>query len=135
MLGKFKNNLPHIEIEVKGLFGGKSEKFEAIVDTGNNTYLQLPYVKAFPLGLRLDSVEDGTTLADGSKTTHFVCRGMIVMDGKEIETTIDIFPQCPILIGTALLKLLNKQLLFDIPNGRVEMTDSNPREDVIDFEE
>lgn len=134
MLGKFKNDLPYIDIVVKGLFGGKEEPFEAVVDTGNNSYLQLPYVKAFPLGLRLDTILDGTMLADGSKSSHFVCRGMIVIDGKDIETPIDIYPQCPVLIGNALLKLLNKKLIFDIPNNKVEMVNSNPREGIIEFE-
>jgi predicted aspartyl protease len=121
MRGNFDNDLPWVEIEVKGL--GDAKKLKAIVDTGNNSYLSLPYVEAFPLGLRLDGIE-ASTLADGNVSHHFVCRGLVTCDGKKVVSAIDINPQCPILIGNKLLKLLRKKLISDIVTGTIELVDS-----------
>ncbi len=121
MLGNFEDDLPWVEIEVKGL--GEAKKLKAIVDTGNNSYLSLPYLEAFPLGLRLDGIQS-STLADGSAAHHFVCRGIVACDGKEVVSAIDIHPQCPVLIGNKLLRLLGKKLISDIVLGTVELADS-----------
>ena len=123
MLGNFDNDLPWVEIEVKGL--GETKKLKAIVDTDNNSYLSLPYLEAFPLGLMLDGIQS-STLADGTTSHHFVCRGFVTCDGKEVITAIDIHPQCPVLIGNKLLRLLNKKLISDIIAGTVELADSRP---------
>lgn len=122
MLGNFENDLPWIEIEVKGL--GQAKTLKAIVDTGNNGYLSLPYIEAFPLGFILDGIQS-STLADGSTADHFVCRGFVICDGKKVISAIDINPQCPILIGNKLLRLLNKKLISDIVAGTVELADSS----------
>ncbi|MCR4314680.1 MAG: hypothetical protein NUV84_05580 [Candidatus Uhrbacteria bacterium] len=59
MLGTFNNDQPVIEIEVQGVTG-ISKKISALVDSGFNGYLQIPFVDAFPLGLVLVGVQANT---------------------------------------------------------------------------
>lgn len=125
MLGTFNNDQPKIEIEISGV-NGTPIKVEALVDSGFNGYLILPYVVAFPLGLVLSGVQSNT-LADGSSSSHFVCIGKICVDGKCITTTIDIQPANIILLGTKLLKELEKTFILDSKNGRVEIIDTLPQ--------
>ena len=123
MLGTFENDQPKIEIEVKGV-NGKPKKVIALVDSGFNGYLTLPYVEAFPLGLILTGIQSNT-LADGSSTSHLVCIGNICVDGKCVTTTIDIQPANIILLGTKLLKELGKTFILDCVNGKVEIVNSS----------
>ena len=122
MLGSFDNDQPTIEIEVKGVTG-ISRKINGLVDSGFNGYIQIPFVEAFPLGLVLAGVQ-ANTLADGSTSSHLVCRGNVCIDGKCIETTIDIQQANIVLIGTKLLKELKKIFILDSCIGKVEIVDS-----------
>lgn len=122
MLGTFENDQPKIEIEVKGV-NGSPKKLIALVDSGFNGYLTLPYVEAFPLGLVLKGIQSNT-LADGSSASHFVCIGQICVGKKCVTTTIDIQPANIILLGTKLLKELGKTFVLDCVNGKVEIVDS-----------
>lgn len=122
MLGTFDNDQPKIEIEVKGV-NGSPKKLIALVDSGFNGYLTLPYVEAFPLGLVLTGIQSNT-LADGSSASHFVCIGQICVGGKCVTTTIDIQPANIILLGTKLLKELGKTFVLDCMNGKVEIVNS-----------
>jgi len=126
MLGTYNNDQPKIEIEVKGACE-KPVKITALVDSGFNGYLTLPYEKAFPLGLILSGVQSNT-LADGSQVAHFVCIGQICVDGKCVNTTIDIQPAGMILLGTKLLKELGKTFVLDCVNGKVEIKNSEIKE-------
>ncbi len=121
MLGTFNNDQPKIEIEVKGITG-ISRKIEALVDSGFNGYLIIPFAEAFPLGLVLAGVQ-ANTLADGSTSSHFVCKGQVCVDGKCVDTTIDIQPANIVLLGTKLLKELGKVFVLDCSVGKVEITD------------
>lgn len=122
MLGTFNNDQPKIVIKINGATGVPSE-VEAIVDSGFNGYLQLPYVVAFPLGLVLSGIEQNM-IADGSTSSHLVCTGQVCIDGKCIDTTIDIVPANIVLLGTKLLKELGKTFILDAMNGTVEIKDS-----------
>ncbi len=122
MLGNFNNDQPSIEIEVRGV-SEVGKQLTAFVDSGFNSYLQLPFVEAFPLGLVLAGIQK-KTLADGSSSSHFVCRGTVCVDGKCIVTTIDIVQANIILIGTKLLKELDKTFILDCAAGRVEIIDN-----------
>lgn len=122
MLGSFENDQPRIEIEVRGA-NGSPKRLTALVDSGFNGYLTLPYIEAFPLGLILTGIQSNT-LADGSSATHFVCIGQICLDGKCVTTTIDIQPANIVLLGTKLLKELGKIFVLDCFNERVEIVDS-----------
>lgn len=121
MFGNFENGNPYIEIEVFGITKEK-KKIKALIDTGFNGYLSLPYIDAFPLGLVLKGIES-STLADGSISHHFVCIGSVILDGKEVTAPIEIQPTCTILMGTQLLKKLGKFINIDFPNERVELLD------------
>ena len=121
MLGNFENGNPYIEIEVSGITTEK-KKIKALIDTGFNGYLSLPYIEAFPLGLVLNGIES-FTMADGSTSHHFVCMGSVTIDGKEIVAPIDIQPSCAILAGTQLLKKLGKFMNIDFKNDKVELFD------------
>ena len=130
MLGIFNDNdQPLIEIEVKGA-SGISKKILAIVDSGFNGYLQLPYIEAFPIGLILAGIQSGL-VADGSQSSYFVCKGQVCVDGKCIDTTIDIKPTNIVLLGTKLLKELGKIFILDCANRKVEITDGQTKPKVI----
>lgn len=122
MLGSFENGNPYIEIEIFGITKEK-KKIKALIDTGFNGYLSLPYVDAFPLGLVLKGIES-STLADGSTSHHFVCIGSAILDGKEVTTLIDIQPSCAVLMGTQLLKKLGKFINVDFQNEKIELLDA-----------
>ena len=122
MRGHFDNDLPWVDIEVQGV-GQNKAKIRAVVDTGNNGYLSLPYLEAFPIGLRLDGVES-STLADGSPAQHLVCRGIVTIAGSSATTPIDVYPSGPNLVGNKLLRSLNLQLISDINSGRIELRES-----------
>lgn len=122
MLGTFNDDQPQIEIEVSGT-SDNPKKVMALVDSGFNGYLTLPYVEAFPLGLILTGVAS-VILADGSSSEHFVCTGAVCVDGKCISTGISIQPAGAILLGTKLLKELGKTLVLDCKGGKVEIVDS-----------
>jgi clan AA aspartic protease len=124
MLGTFHNDQPKIEIEVKGT-SDHPKRVTALVDSGFNGYLTLPYEEAFPLGLILIGIQSNM-LADGSSSSHFVCMGQVCVDGKCISTTIDIQPANIILLGTKLLKELGKTFILDCRVGKVEIVDSLP---------
>jgi predicted aspartyl protease len=106
---------------VKGT-SDNSKKVIALVDSGFNGYLTLPYLEAFPLGLVLIGIQSNT-LADGSSASHFVCIGQVCVDGKCISTTIDIQPANIILLGTKLLKELGKTFILDCSVGKVEIVE------------
>lgn len=125
MLGTFHDDQPKIEIEVSGT-SDKPKKITALVDSGFNGNLQLPYVEAFPLGLILTGV-GVNVLADGSSSEHFVCTGAVCVDGKCASTGISIHPAGAILLGTKLLKKLGKTFVLDCSVGRVEIIDSRER--------
>jgi len=122
MLGTFNNDQPVIEIEVKGVTG-TSKKVNALVDSGFNGYLQIPFLEAFPIGLVLAGIQ-ANTLADGSTSSHLVCKGQVCVDGKCIDTTIDIQQANIVLLGTKLLKELGKVFILDSAIGHVEISDS-----------
>lgn len=122
MLGNFENGNPYINIEVSGI-SGERKKIKALVDTGFNGSLSLPYIIAFPLGLVLKGIES-STLADGSLSHCFVCSGNVKMDDKEVKSAISIKPSCPILIGTQLLKALGKKMDIDFVNEKMELSDA-----------
>ena len=122
MLGTFNNDQPVIEIEVKGVTG-ISKKINALVDSGFNGYLQIPFMEAFPLGLVLAGIQ-ANTLADGSTSSHLVCKGQVCVDGRCIDTTIDIQQANIVLLGTKMLKELGKVFTLDAVTGRVEIADS-----------
>ena len=132
MRGTFKNDLPCVEIEVRGL--GETKTLEVVVDTGHNGHLTLPQIDAFPLGLRLDGIED-TQLADGTSSKNLVCRGEVTCDGKTVTTVIDIFPDGMLLMGNSLLRKLNKKVISDIVADTVEIVESEGPRPAIQLEE
>ena len=123
MLGTFDNDQPFIEIEISGV-SGISKKIGALVYSGFNGYLQIPFIEAFPLGLVLVGIQ-ANTLANGSTSSHLVCKGNVCIDGKCIETTIDIESGNIVLLGTKLLKELGKTFILDCAAGKVAITDSS----------
>lgn len=121
MLGTFNNDQPKVEITITGV-NGTPKTLYGLIDSGFNGYLQIPFQDAFPLGLVLEGLQ-ATTLANGSQATHLVCKGKVTMDGKTVETTIDVESANIILIGTKLLKKLDKVFILDCGTGNVEIKD------------
>lgn len=125
MLGTFNNDQPIVEIEICGV-RGNGKQFSALVDSGFNGYLQMPFMEAFPLGLILAGAGVGT-LADGSPSSHFVCEGMVRIDDRWTETAINISPANIVLLGTKLLKKLDKTFILNCAIGRVEILENATR--------
>lgn len=120
MRGRFENELPTIELEIAGVLPDSPfQKIPTIIDTGFNGYLSLPYVTAFPLGLLLAGMK-ASTVATGETAQHFVCIGKVKLGASELLTPIDIQPNCPVLLGTRLMKRLGKQLHIDFKKQIVD---------------
>ena len=119
MLGTFDGGHPKVVIEVMGA-GGSSRKMEAIIDTGYNGYLQIPLSEAFPAGLVLVGIQKNA-IADGSQMSVLVCEGTVCLDGVSVKAAIDVHLYSPILVGTSLLKELNKTFVLDCKSGKVEL--------------
>jgi predicted aspartyl protease len=122
MRGSFNDaDQPIIEIEVQGV-NGISKKMEAMVDSGFNGFLQIPAIEAFSLGLVLIGMDD-TAVASGESVLHLVCIGNVCVDNVCVTTDIIVLPTEVILIGTKLLKKLQKTFILDCEMGRVELVD------------
>lgn len=121
MLGFFENGQPKILFKVKG--SGEYKEIVGIIDSGFNGYLRLPYAAAFPLGLPLVGTGSGTVV-DGGTSAHLICSGHVCIDGKCLETSIDVNPTTAIIIGTSLLKDLRKTLYIDSYAEKVEILES-----------
>lgn len=132
MLGSFNNRQPKIKISVQGT-NEKPTEIDAIVDTGFNGYLKIPYITAFPLGLPLAGVES-STVSDGRTCENFICKGKVCIEGKCVDTSIDVSPAEIIMIGTGLLYELKKKLIFNAHVGHVEVIDSTEAEPKKAFE-
>lgn len=132
MRGKFDaSGFPYIEIEVKG--AGSPKKLSAIIDTGYNGTVSLPFVEAFDIGLVLKGVEPNK-LGDGSSTRSFVCIGDVMVDGKNAEMALNVQEGGPILVGTGALKILGKKVVADPVSEYVEICDSSSAPGTIQFD-
>jgi predicted aspartyl protease len=124
MLGYFENGNPYIDIEVYGLPQLKKEKqtIKALVDTGFNGHMQVPFETAFPLGLTLVGIQQ-INIADGSSANQFVCLGNVKIEEKEVLVPINIGAGCPILAGTQLFKIAAKNIKVDFVSEKIEIYD------------
>lgn len=114
-----ENGFPVIELEVQGN-SSVPHKVKAIIDSGNNGYLTLPYIKAFPLGLILLGTSSAK-MADGSSSLVLECQGHVTLGEKKVTTVIDVQPNGRVLIGTALLRDLNVDFVFNPKKPKVEL--------------
>ncbi len=80
------NFSPKVPTEIHGL-GEETIEFVAMVDTGNDGFLQLPLAIAIKAKLRLWGVRYWT-MADGRKVRMFDCFGIIRFAGKDIPGII-----------------------------------------------
>lgn len=110
MDGFFNQNFhPVIPIEAYGFSKDITQKFDAIMDTGFNGFLQLPLVYALKVGLILRSTAS-FTLADGSVQHTILCLGTIRLNKEEQSGLISISKGNDVLIGMEFLKKFNKTL-------------------------
>lgn len=121
MDGKIENFVPTVDFELWGMNAEVKTKLSGIVDTGFNGFLKLPYVSAFPVGLILYGTET-STIANGDQTTDLGCIGTVKMFDKQVTTLISVAPNCPILIGTQLIKALGLDVHFDFHNSTLKFT-------------
>lgn len=118
MTGSFENQRIYLNLEISGVFAKSKRAFRALVDTGFDGYLTLPFAEAFPLGLVLTGVTS-YTIADGSTMHNFVCLGQIAIDKKNISVAIDIQPKGKILAGMKLLAKIGKIMKVDFPKQTI----------------
>lgn len=80
-----------------------------MVDTGFTSFLLLPILSAFPIGLVLHSTMP-ITLADGSTQVKLTCLGCIHCDGQDqIGVVIIEWQNTDVLVGMEFLKKFGKQ--------------------------
>jgi clan AA aspartic protease len=118
--GIFENNCPYIELQVFG--SSEPVTVRALIDTGFNGYLTLPYHMAFPLGFTLIGI-GSVVVADGSSSPHLSCFGTIMIANKRIKAIIDVQPNCKVLMGMQLVKDLKLSILIDPVKNKVELTE------------
>lgn len=112
MTGSFENQRIYLSLNISGVFAGSKRVIKALVDTGFDGYLTLPFAEAFPLGLVLIGVTS-YTIADGSTMHNFVCLGQIAVNNKNLPVAIDIQPKGNILAGMKLLTKISKTMKVD----------------------
>lgn len=100
-----------------------TEKAEFMIDTGFNGYLQLH--KDFVSKLKLNIKDKAkSTGFDGSEKEVGVIKTKIkILDQEVWNFPIQVVEKGPFLIGTNLLKDLNKMLIIDYRNGILTITD------------
>lgn len=125
MHGVLYSQFPWIEIEIFGAAPLNRQKIWALIDTGFNGDLQLPLQAAIPLGLILSGVED-FKLADDSSKSYLMCQGTVILEDKSAIANILLQDKGNILIGTALLKKLEKGLVIDFVNNTVQVITVQP---------
>ena len=123
MQGKIEDFVPTVEFELYGFHASIKKKLIGIVDTGFNGFLKVPYIDAFPVGLILQGTET-STIANGTQTTDLACIGNVIMFGKRTPTFVSVAPNCPVLIGAQLIKLLGLDVHFDFHNGKLHFTET-----------
>ncbi len=121
MQGKIENDVVTVPIEVFGVSRQTKQQFQAVVDTGYQGYVSLPFSSAFPVGLVLRG-QQSYTLADGSVSSHFICLGTVIFDGHEVVVPIDVQSNGPTLIGTEFLKKIEANFSANFSQAIFEIT-------------
>lgn len=109
-----------LPIEVFGVSEDLKRAVTGNIDTGFSGYLSMPFVTSFPIGLILKG-QQPYTLADGSVSTHLVCLGTVIYQGKSVVVPIDIAPSGPILIGVQLLKKLDLEMTVQFSQEKFQV--------------
>jgi len=123
--GVFENGLPCIDIRVLG-GADTHQPIRAVIDTGYNGHLTLPYQTAFPLGLTLLGIESARQ-ADGTFSPFLSCLGTVVLGDTRVRATIDVQQGARALIGTALLADLAVTLTLNSKQELVELVPTPTR--------
>jgi predicted aspartyl protease len=113
LTGFFNNaGSPVIKISVYRVFEQAKQEFDAIVDTGFTSFLSMPLVQAFPLGLILIGTTT-TILADGSSSPKLTALGRITA-GERTETGVVLLGgnQNDVLVGMQFLRTFDKTLML-----------------------
>ncbi|MEO8498008.1 MAG: clan AA aspartic protease [Planctomycetota bacterium] len=110
--GTIRNREAVIELEVSGP-GQTASKVEAVIDTGYNGYLTLPYDLVAALQLAFAGYRRGT-LADGSVTRLNVYLASVMWHGQQKDVLISQTTGAP-LIGMSLLE--GSRLTMDVTDG------------------
>lgn len=119
--GVFRDGFPSVEITIEG---ASDRTIDAVIDTGHNGYLSLPYDVAFGIGLTLVMVGSGK-LANGSPAPELVCAGKVRIAGQAIDADISVLPEGRTLIGTKLLHDAGLKVLVDVRGEVVQIYKRN----------
>ena len=92
---------------------GQARDIEAIVDTGYDGFLTLPYALVQELGLPFET-SGRATLADGSEASFNVHRGTVPWDTELRNIDVDVSETTP-LVGMSLLEW--HRLVVDVRDG------------------
>lgn len=110
-------NLPTVELEVIG--SKKSEKIEAVIDTGFAGHLCIPFAIGEKLGLELSGVVE-TVLGDGQWVKQYEFSGKVRFMGRMEDVAILLTSGSRSQVGLLLLAELN--LSIDFPANKVQLT-------------
>jgi len=120
--GYFKFNLPFVKIKLYGMREELAQEFEALIDTGSNSHIIVPFDRGLPLGLTLMGYAPTAT---ASPVTDFImlCEGNAVIGEETINTGVNVNFGTYTIIGNQFLKQLNRDLHIDFANDIVELRD------------
>lgn len=113
-----QRGFPLIEIQVIG--GVASEKILAVIDTGYNGYLSIPYPIAQMTKIKRLGVQSAA-LANGIPTNYLEYLGIIVVGDTRIKAVIDVQLNGRVLLGNAFLKEARLCFRCDPANSLVEL--------------
>ena len=119
MHGYFEKGRIYIDVEVWGILQKLKQNFKALVDTGFDGYITIPFAQALSLGLVLKGTQS-YTLADGKSSHNLVCLGTVKYHNKKAVVPIDVQFGASVLIGSSLLKELGIGLNADYKNQEVK---------------
>lgn len=107
-----KSGSPTLKITLAGALPGSGIEFDAIVDTGFTGFIQMPAVKAFPLGLILAGTTD-VILAGGTTAPRLMAFGTAKV-GTEAQAGLILLSSggvSDVLAGMEFIKAFGKVLL------------------------
>ncbi len=105
---------PKIRFMVSGV--RKSQRVEAVIDTGFDGYLSLPISVAVSLGLELFGLE-AVEYADGRTSNELVFLVQLEFDGKKRTVPATLTQSTQTLAGNSLFD--NYSILFDFPRQKI----------------
>ena len=128
-----ENFSPEVPVEVLGSIDSKPSKFVAIIDTGNEGFLQIPLAIGIKANLRLWGTRNWI-MADDRKVRMLECIGTLRFAGKELVGIISLSETSDsCLLGMQFLEKLKMDFTVSLTRKRAifqKLTENKRAEEV-----